>query len=101
MLALILIVVSLIFAGVNGFHLKQALDAEHELRSEMGELSLATMTDSHASSSTISIGEKSLTGALEAVRSTAHRDEVFVAIELLGLLAGLLLLRKSLTARTA
>lgn len=93
--ALILLIVSASFGILNGIHLEQALSAEHELRSQMGDLSLATMSDATASSSAVSLGESSLKEALNEVRSTSHREEAMVAVEALGLLVGTVLLRRS------
>ena len=90
---IVLLVVLLGLACFTGVHLKQSLDAEHELRSQMGDLSLATMTDNSASSRTVSLGESSLRQALDSVRTTAHRQEVFLGLELLGVGLLVLLLR--------
>ena len=95
-IALVILVVSLILASYTGFHLKQALDAEHELRAQMGDLSLVTMTDASAPSGAVSLGEASLRGALAEVRQAARHDEAFLALEAAGVLAGFFLLRRSL-----
>ena len=94
MLALVLLLISLVFAGYTGVHLKQALDAEHELRSQMGDLSLATMHDTAASSSAVSLGETSLKEALDSVRRTARQDGVLFAVGILGIVFSVFLLRR-------
>lgn len=60
----------------------------------MSDLSLANMSDVQAPSGAVSLGEASLKSALAEVHKTAHRDEGLLALEGLGLLLGLVLLRR-------
>ncbi len=89
-----ILAVSLLLAGFTSFYLKQAIDVERELRAQMADLSLATTADANATSGIVSLGEASLTHELVEVRGVAHHDEVYLALEGCGILAGLILLRR-------
>jgi hypothetical protein len=60
----------------------------------MSDLSLVNMTDATASATAVSLGENSLKAAVDAVRHTVHRDEALLAVECLGILAAVLLLKR-------
>ena len=93
-LAVALLCVSLLLALYTGYQLKQALGAEHELREAMAELSLATTADTNAPAGAVTLGESSLKRELAEVKVSAHHDELYLALECVGLLAGVLLLRR-------
>ena len=96
--ALIVLSVLLLAALFTGWNLKQALDVEHELREQMGALSIATTSDPSAPAGAVSLGESSLNRELAEVRATAHHDELYLALEGVGLLLGFVLLRRRTAA---
>ena len=89
-----ILVIFIALAAYTGWQLKEALGAEHELRAAMGDLSLATTSDEDAPAGAVTLGEASLKRELAEVRGSAHHDELFFALECVGVIAGVLLLRR-------
>lgn len=93
--AYILLVVSLLAAVWTGWHLRQALEIDHELRGQMADLALVASTaPNHPTSSIVTTGEASLRTALTEVIHDGHKLELWLAVEGVGLLIALSLLRR-------
>ncbi len=84
----------LALAIYTGSRLKQAVDGERDLTSQIADLSAAGTSASNAPvSGAVARGIESLSVALSEVRKTAHADEFALGVEILVLLAGVVLLR--------
>ncbi len=90
-IGIILTVACLALAIFTGSHLYQSITAQHELRHQVADLSLAD-TAGPAPTSALHTADASLNAALQQVRHTAHTQELALTAELLGLLAGIVIL---------
>ena len=89
-----LIILCLGLAFYTGSHLKQALDGERDLRTQIVDFSAAGQRTVNAPvSSAVAHAVASLSGDLSAIRKTAHAEELALTAEALILLAGVVLLR--------